>query len=63
MIKILRVTRFASGFFRCGALGPEAMKRIALHPVLAGLPFILETPNDDDGYIAEIHTVLSWLAE
>ena len=46
-----------------GALGPEAMKRIALHPVLAGLPFILETPNDDDGYIAEIHTVLSWLAE
>ncbi len=39
------------------------MKRIALHPVLAGLPFILETPNDDDGYIAEIHTVLSWLEE
>ena len=46
-----------------GSLGPEAMKRIALHPVLAGLPFILETPNDDDGYIAEIHTVLSWLEE
>ena len=44
-----------------GSLGIEAMKRIALHPKLAGLPFILETPNDDDGYIAEIHTVLSWI--
>ena len=31
------------------------MKRIALHPVLQGLPFILETPNDDAGYIKEIH--------
>ena len=44
-----------------GYLGMEAMKRIALHPVLAGLPFILETPNEDEGYIAEIHTVLDWL--
>ena len=43
-----------------GFLGMEAMKQIALHPKLAGLPFILETPNDDDGYMAEIHTVLSW---
>ncbi len=43
-----------------GFLGMEAMKRIALHPKLEGLPFILETPNDDEGYIAEIHTVLSW---
>ena len=44
-----------------GFLGMEAMKRIALHPALAGLPFILETPNDDEGYIAEIHTVLRWI--
>lgn len=43
-----------------GQIGLEAMKRIAMHPALSGLPFILETPNDDDGYIAEIHTVLGW---
>lgn len=43
-----------------GFLGMEAMKRIALHPSLQGLPFILETPNQDEGYIAEIHTVRSW---
>lgn len=43
-----------------GMLGTEALRRIALHPVLAGLPFILETPNDDAGYIAEIRTVKSW---
>lgn len=43
-----------------GAIGMEAMRRIALHPALQGRPFILETPNDDAGYIEEIHTVLSW---
>ena len=43
-----------------GSLGMEAMRQIALHPVLEGLPFILETPNDDEGYMAEIHTVLGW---
>ena len=46
-----------------GAIGMEGMKRIALHPALAGLPFILETPNEDEGYIEEIHTVLGWLPE
>ncbi len=44
-----------------GALGMEAMKRIALHPVLQGLPFILETPNEDEGYIEEIRTVRGWM--
>ena len=44
-----------------GCVGMEAMKRIALHPALQGKPFILETPNDDDGYIKEIHTVISWM--
>ena len=44
-----------------GHIGMDAMKRIALHPALAGRPFILETPNDDEGYIREIHTVLSWM--
>lgn len=43
-----------------GCIGMEAMKRIALHPSLQGLPFILETPNDDEGYMKEIHTVLGW---
>lgn len=42
-----------------GFIGMEAMKRIALHPALQNKPFILETPNDDEGYIREIHTVLS----
>ena len=44
-----------------GQIGMEAMKRIALHPALSDRPFILETPNDDEGYIREIQTVLSWL--
>ena len=46
-----------------GSIGTEGMKRIALHPALAGLPFILETPNEDEGYMEEIHAVLGWLAE
>ncbi len=45
-----------------GMIGMEAMKRIAMHPVFEGLPFILETPNDDEGYIREIATVKSWFA-
>ena len=45
-----------------GCIGMEAMKRLALHPALQGRPFILETPNDDEGYIREIHTVLEWQA-
>ncbi len=36
------------------------MKRIALHPALQGLPFILETPNEDEGYIEEIKLMRSW---
>ncbi|MBQ9612019.1 MAG: deoxyribonuclease IV [Lachnospiraceae bacterium] len=43
-----------------GYLGMDTMKRIALHPALQGLPFILETPNEDEGYIREIHTILAW---
>ena len=44
-----------------GFIGMEAMKRIAQHPAFDGLPFILETPNDDEGYIQEIATVKSWM--
>lgn len=37
-----------------GALGLDAILRIINHPKLSHLPFILETPNDLDGYAAEI---------
>ena len=46
-----------------GCLGTETLKRIALHPSLAGRPFILETPNDDEGYKEEIQLMLQWLNE
>ena len=37
-----------------GTLGLEAIVRVISHPQLAGLPCILETPNDLDGYGREI---------
>lgn len=37
-----------------GAIGLEAFKRIINHPALRELPFILETPNDEEGWIREI---------
>ena len=37
-----------------GYIGLEALKAVVRHPVLKQLPFILETPNDDAGYAAEI---------
>lgn len=43
-----------------GCIGLAAMKRVATHPLLAGKPFILETPNDDEGYAREIALVQSW---
>ena len=46
-----------------GSLGMDAMKRIALHPALQGLPFILETPNEDEGYIEEIRIVRQWMEQ
>ncbi len=46
-----------------GAIGMAALKRIALHPALAGLPFILETPNEEEGYMEEIRMVRRWLEE
>ncbi len=44
-----------------GNIGVEAMKRIVTHPMLAGKPFILETPNEDDGYAKEIALIKSWI--
>ena len=37
-----------------GYIGTEAFQRIINHPALRGLPFVLETPNELDGYAAEI---------
>lgn len=46
-----------------GNIGLEAMKRITLHPVLSGKPFILETPNEDEGYAKEIAMIREWTKE
>ena len=43
-----------------GQIGSEALQRIVCHEKLQGLPFILETPNDDEGYAAEIAIVKAW---
>lgn len=40
-----------------GKIGAEALLAVAYHPLLAGKPFILETPNDDEGYAREIAMV------
>lgn len=45
-----------------GCIGAEALKRVTMHPALAGKPFILETPNDDEGYKCEIALVREWNA-
>ncbi len=45
-----------------GKIGLEAMERIATHPLLVGKPFILETPNEDEGYAQEIALFKSWFA-
>ena len=37
-----------------GKIGFAAFERIVRHPALQGLPFILETPNDDEGWAKEI---------
>ena len=37
-----------------GTLGYEAIRRVVHHPALTGLPCILETPNELDGYAKEI---------
>lgn len=37
-----------------GEIGLDALTRVARHPALCHLPFILETPNDAAGYTREI---------
>lgn len=37
-----------------GEIGLEALSAVTRHPALKGIPFILETPNDDAGWTEEI---------
>ena len=37
-----------------GQMGLDALVRVIRHPALEGKPFILETPNDDEGWTREI---------
>ena len=37
-----------------GRIGLEALINVIRHPALEGIPFILETPNDDEGWTREI---------
>lgn len=37
-----------------GQIGLEALVRVIRHPALKEIPFILETPNDDEGWTREI---------
>ena len=37
-----------------GKIGLEALVRVINHPATKGIPFILETPNDDEGWAREI---------
>lgn len=44
-----------------GLLGKEALKAVVRHPLLQCRPYILETPNDDEGYAREISAVKGWI--
>ena len=43
-----------------GHIGNDAFRKIVNNPRVQGLPFILETPNDDAGYAKEIEMIKSW---
>lgn len=42
-----------------GAIGIDAFRRIINHPALKNLPFLLETPNEIEGYACEISLLKS----
>lgn len=44
-----------------GLIGSEGIRKVITHPLLQGKPFILETPNEDEGYKAEIALIRSWM--
>lgn len=43
-----------------GEIGLEALRAVVTHPLLSDKPFILETPNDDEGYAREIAMIRAW---
>ncbi len=43
-----------------GRIGEEAMRRVVTHPLLKDKPFILETPNEEDGFRKEIEMIHRW---
>lgn len=45
-----------------GRIGEDALRAVVRHPAFQDKPFIIETPNDDPGYRAEIALVRSWIA-
>ena len=50
-------------FYCLTASGEEGIRRIVTHPVLAKLPFYLETPNEVEGYAEEIALLRTWRTE
>lgn len=44
-----------------GCIGETILKNVVQNPRVQNLPFILETPNDDKGYAAEIELIKSWM--
>ncbi|MBE5847323.1 MAG: deoxyribonuclease IV [Lachnospiraceae bacterium] len=44
-----------------GHIGAEILKAVVTHPLLQGKPFILETPNEDEGYKKEIAMIREWM--
>lgn len=44
-----------------GCIGSEILKNVVQNERLQGKPFILETPNDNSGYMMEISMVRSWM--
>ena len=46
-----------------GYLPEAAIRRIITHEALRELPFILETPNEDEGYAREIALLREWRGE
>ena len=44
-----------------GHIGAETLKHVVQHPLLQGKPFILETPNEDEGYKKEIALIREWM--
>lgn len=44
-----------------GCIGEQILKAVIQNPRVQNLPFILETPNDDEGYAQEIKLIKSWM--